>query len=299
MKYQFMAREEVTPEHEEWPIVVMCRVLEVHRSGYYAWRHRMRMQQLGKRAAENQELCVAIREVHRNAKERYGSPRMTAALHQQGYRCSRGRVARLMKANSIKAKRRRGYRITTRSKHNLASRNLLHRDFDLAISPDRLYTTDMTYVRTQEGWLYVATVMDLFSRTIIGLAMGDRMKQELVCDALNQAIKRRQPKPGLLLHSDRGSQYCSWSYRQLLHNHGFIQSMSRKGNCWDNAPMESFFKTLKVEEVYQQKYRTREEAKQRIFDYIEIFYNRQRLHSTLGYKTPNAFEAQSKTVHAQ
>jgi putative transposase len=231
-----MAREEVTSEHEEWPIVVMCPVLEVHRSGYYAWRHRRHTQQLDKRDRENQKLCVAIRKVHRSSNERYGSPRMTAALHNQGFRCSRGRVARLMQANNIKAKRRRGYRITTRSKLHLASRNLLHRDFDLAILPDRLYTADITYVPTQEGWLYVATVMDLFSSKIVGLAMPNSMQQALVCDALKQAITIRQPKPGLLLHSDRGSQYCSSTYRNILQAQGFIQSMLRKGNCWDNAP---------------------------------------------------------------
>jgi putative transposase len=293
MKYRFIERER--RGHPQWPVVVMCRVLEVHRSGYYAWSRRLRLQQLGKRARENQELCEAIREIHRNSKERYGSPRMTAALRKRGYRVSRGRVARLMKANAIKAKRRRAYRVTTRSQHHLASPHLLERQFDRATAPDQLWTSDITYVPTREGWLYVAIVLDLYSRKIVGLAMSETMEQDLVCEALTQALARRQPKPGLLLHSDRGSQYCSWKYRDLLHRHGITQSMSRKGNCWDNAPMESFFKTMKVEEVYTQSYRTRQEARIEIFEYIEIFYNRQRLHSTLGYTTPEDFEAQSIT----
>jgi transposase InsO family protein len=294
MKYQFMDRESRTVEHAIWPVVVMCRVLEVHRSGYYAWQHRQLTKQLGKRAQENKELTEAIREIHRNSKERYGAPRVTAELHRQGFRCSHNRVARLMKASAIKAKRRRAYRVTTRSNHPLASPNLLDRNFT-AQAQDRVWTSDITYVKTREGWIYVATVMYLFSRKIVGLAMRNRMSKELVCDALKQAIMHRRPEPGLLLHSDRGSQYSSWSYREIIHANGFKQSMSRKGNCWDNAPMESFFKTMKVEEVYRRKYQTREEARQSIFEYIEIFYNRQRLHSTLGYETPESFEAQSIT----
>lgn len=294
MKYQFIARERRSEYHAAWPVVVQCRVLEVHRSGYYAWQHRQRTKQLGKRAQENHELSEAIREIHRSSQERYGAPRMTAALHQQGFCCSRGRVARLMKANSIKAKRRRAYRITTQSNHALARPNLLDRLFTVS-APDRFWTSDITYVATREGWLFVATVMDLYSRKIVGLAMRADLSKELVTEALTQALARRRPAPGLLLHSDRGSQYCSWSYREILHQHGITQSMSRKGNCWDNAPMESFFKTLKVEEVYQRNYRTRAEAEQSIFQYIEIFYNRQRLHSALAYATPDAFEAQPKT----
>jgi len=287
-----MDRESRAVEHAIWPVVVMCRVLEVHRSGYYAWHHLQLTKQLGKRAQENLELTEAIREIHRSSKERYGAPRVTAELHKQGFRCSHNRVARLMKANAIKAKRRRAYRVTTRSNHPLASSNLLDRNFT-AQAQDRVWTSDITYVKTREGWIYVATVMDLFSRKIVGLAMRKNMSKVLVCDALKQAIMRRTPAPGLLLHSDRGSQYSSWSYREIIHANGFKQSMSRKGNCWDNAPMESFFKTMKVEEVYRRKYQTREEAQQSIFEYIEIFYNRQRLHSTLGYETPEAFEAQS------
>ena len=243
---------------------------------------------------ENATLTHAIREVHRSSKERYGAPRMTAALRKDGFRCSRGRVARLMKANAIKAKRRRSYRVTTRSNHLLASPNRIERNF-IATAPNRLWVTDMTYIETREGFLYVAAIVDLYSRKIVGLAMRADLSKDLVIEALTQALLRRQPKPGLILHSDRGTQYCAWSYRDLLHQHGILQSMSRKGDCWDNAPMESFFKTLKVEEVYQRRYATRDEARQSIFEYIEIFYNRQRLHSALGYETPDAFEAQTNT----
>jgi transposase InsO family protein len=291
MKYAFIHGDRHT-----WPILVMCRVLKVQRSGYYAWCH-VQMQP-GKRAMEHAALLHAIREVHRTSKERYGAPRVTAALRKQGWRCSRGRVARLMNANAIKAKRRYSYRVTTRSNHLLASPNRIERNFT-ALEPDRLWVTDMTYIETREGFLYAATIMDLFSRKIVGLAMRADLSKQLVIDALIQALQRRKPKPGLVLHSDRGTQYCAWHYRELLHTHGILQSMSRKGDCWDNAPMESFFKTLKVEEVYQRRYATRDEARQSIFEYIEIFYNRQRLHSALGYETPENFEAQSITdVHS-
>ena len=288
MKYAFME------EHRsQWPIVVMCRVLVVHRSGYYAWCYRKTHP--GPRALETAALMHAIREVHRTSKERYGAPRVTAALRTKGYRCSRGRVARLMHANAITAKRRHSYRVTTHSNHLLASPNRLERCFT-ALAPDRVWVTDMTYIETRQGPLYVASILDLYSRKIVGLAMRSDLSKALVIDALTQAIARRKPKPGLILHSDRGTQYCAWSYRELLQRHGIVQSMSRKGDCWDNAPMESFFKTLKVEEVYRHRYATRDDARRSIFTYIEIFYNRQRLHSALGYETPEAFEAQPITA---
>lgn len=293
MKYRFIDREKRT-----WPVVVMCRVLSVHRSGYYAWLDRRAHPSA--RQLETQALDHAICAVHRQSRERYGAPRVTAALRQQGWRCSRARVAKRMRAACIKANRRRSYRVTTRSNHLLASPNRLERCFTAA-APDRVWVTDMTYIETRQGMLYAAAIVDLFSRKVVGLAMRTDLSQELVIEALTQAITRRQPKPGLILHSDRGTQYCAWRYRELLQRHGILQSMSNKGDCWDNAPMESFFKTLKVEEVYHQRYATRDEARQSIFHYIEVFYNRQRLHSTLGYKTPEAFEAQSitKAHHVQ
>lgn len=286
MKYGFIHQERLT-----WPIVIQCRVLGVQRSGYYAWCHRRTHP--GKRQLENTALLHAIRGIHRETRERYGAPRMTAALRRQGRMVSRGRVARLMKVNAIKAKRRRSFRITTRSNHRLASPNLLKRLFVVA-AINSVWLTDITYLETREGFMYLATVLDLYSRKIIGMAMRSDMSQQLVIDALQQALDRRRPAAGLILHSDRGSQYSSWAYRDLLQQHGIRQSMSRKGDCWDNAPMESFFKTLKVEEVYQTKYATRQEAQTKVFEYIEIFYNRQRLHSTLNYTTPNDFEANNQ-----
>jgi putative transposase len=287
MKYQFIEQHRA-----RWPIVVMCQVLSVHRSGYYAWQHTKTHPT--KRSLETAALDHAIRAIHRESKERYGAPRVTAALRKEGWTCSRARVAKRMRTACIKAKRRRSYRVTTRSNHLLASPNRLERDFT-ALAADRVWVTDMTYIDTRQGPLYVAAILDLFSRKIVGLAMRSDLSQQLVIDALTQAIARRQPAPGLILHSDRGTQYCAWRYRELLHQHSIVQSMSKKGDCWDNAPMESFFKTLKVEEVYQHRYVTRKEARESIFEYIEIFYNRQRLHSTLGYQTPDAFEAQSIT----
>jgi len=296
MKYRFIDREHKGADHPVWPVVVMCRVLSVHRSGYYAWRTRAQTGQLGKRAQENHSLSELIREIHGSSHQRYGAPRVTAELRRRGYRYSRGRVARLMQRHHLQSKRRRSYRITTRSNHALASPNLLDRMFT-AEAVDRVWTSDITYISTGEGWLYLATVLDLYSRRIVGMAMGTELSKELVTEALEQAIRRRNPQRGLLLHSDRGSQYSSWSYRQLLSDHGFRQSMSRKGDCWDNAAMESFFKTLKVEEVYHRRYATRTEAEQSIFEYIEVYYNRQRLHSALGYETPEAFEANTKTAN--
>jgi len=283
MKYSFIHQERRT-----WPIVVQCRVLGVHRSGYYAWCYRR--SHPGKRQLENTALLHAIREVHRESRGRYGAPRMTAQLRHHGWTVSRGRVARHMKANAIKAKRRGSFRVTTRSNHVLASPNRIERNFTVH-APDLLWLTDMTYIDTREGVLYVASILDSYSRKIVGLAMRNDLSKQLAIDALEQALRRRTPQPGLILHSDRGSQYSAWSYRALLNQHGILQSMSKKGDCWDNAPMESFFKTLKVEEVYQQKYATRDEARKSIFQYIEIFYNRQRLHSALDYTTPEAFEA--------
>jgi putative transposase len=285
MKYTFIDREKV-----QYPVVVQCRVLGVHRSGYYAWSRRQRTGECGKRAQENMILVRQIEQIHTESDARYGSPRVTAMLRKRGFGCSRGRVARLMNANRIKARVRRSYRITTRSNHWLASPNLLERQFNSATDLNRIWTSDITYVSTHEGWLYVAVVLDLFSRKVVGLSMGRELSKGLVCDALRQAIKRRDPRPGLLLHSDRGTQYSSNEYRQIIRERAMRQSMSAKGDCYDNAPTESFFKTLKVEETDRRIFKTRSEAAQAIFHFIEVFYNRQRLHSTLGYLSPKDFE---------
>jgi transposase InsO family protein len=229
--------------------------------------------------------------LHALHKGRYGSPRMTVALQREGYACSRHRVARLMRAHGLAARVKRRYCRTTISDHRKASENLIKRQFAVTTA-DTVMTCDITYVPTAEGWLYVAPVMDLCTRKIVGLSMRSDMTVELVSDALEQAITRRQLTPGTILHSDRGVQYSSDVYRSIIAKHGFIQSMSRKGDCWDNAPMESFFKTLKVELIYPKKqYQTREEAARSIFEYIEIYYNRQRIHSALGYESPESFEA--------
>lgn len=282
MKYQF-----IYDKHVRYSVSLQCSVLRVSRSGYYQWLTR----DVPPREQENQRLRQRSRELYAQFKGRYGSPRLTIALQREGYRCSRNRIARLMHAERLAARPRRRSCRTTISDHRNASPNLLDRQF-AAREPDRLLTSDITYVATQEGWLYVATVMDLATRKIVGLSMRSDMTAALVTEALEQAIARRQLKPGTIVHSDRGVQYASDTYRSILRAQGFRQSMSRKGNCWDNAPMESFFKTMKVELIYEQKiYGTRQEAMTSIFEYIEVFYNRQRMHSALGYQSPEQFEA--------
>lgn len=295
MKYEFIHREQLP-----YPIRIQCRVLEVHHSGYYTWVTKQQTGTRGKRATENEALLQEIEQIQAETKGRYGAPRVTAALRKRGIGVSRGRVARLMKANDIKALVRKSFRITTRSNHRLASPNLLARRFNSATDVDQIWTTDITYVSTHEGWLYVAVVIDLFSRKVVGLSMGRDLSKGLVCDALKQAIRLRDPQPGLLLHSDRGSQYSSTEYREIIADRGMQQSMSAKGDCYDNAPTESFFKTLKVEEVNTQIFKTRGDAALTIFQYIEIFYNRQRLHSTLGMLSPDEFETQHavKQLHS-
>jgi len=227
--------------------------------------------------------------VHQRSRENYGSPRVTAELQALGVRCGENRVARLMRENGICAKRRR-YRATTNSKHNLpVAPNLLARQFTVD-RPNAVWMTDITYIWTSEGWLYLAGVVDLYSRMVVGHSMSRRITEELTLEALNQALGRRRPKPGLLHHSDQGSQYAADDYRKLLKECGFTASMSRKGDCWDNAPMESFFATLKTELIYRERFTTREDAKRKIFEYIEVFYNRERRHSSLGYQSPVDFE---------
>lgn len=267
----------------------MCRVLEVTRSGYYAWRKRP----LGKRRQEDERLREAVKRVFQQNKGRYGSPRVTKQLHAQGIRCGKNRVARLMKADGLQATAKRKFKVTTDSRHSYpVAPNLLSRDFTAA-RPNQVWVTDITYIPTLEGWLYLAAVMDLYSRQIVGWAMDRTLTRELVIRALKQAIGRRNPPQGLIHHSDRGCQYASHEYQRLLKEHGFLPSMSRKGDCYDNACMESFFHTLKTELIYHQRYRTRSQAKLSIFEYIEAFYNRVRLHSTLGYVSPYYYEKMS------
>ena len=270
----------------EFPISVMCEVLSVSRSGYYAWRKSPE----SKRKQSNGTLRKKIRAVHRDSGESYGSPRVYKALKKQGETCSENRVARLMREDGLKAKTKKRFKATTNSKHNLpVAPNLLNRDFSPQ-EPNRVYAGDITYIWTTEGWLYLAVVIDLFSRSVVGWAMDNRMTRQLVMDALTMAVQRRRPPSGAIFHSDRGSQYASSDFQSLLSKYGMLCSMSRKGNCWDNAPVESFFGSLKQELVFHEKYPTRFHARQSIFDYIERFYNRRRLHSTLGYKSPADYE---------
>lgn len=284
MRYRF-----IFEKHVRYSVGNQCRVLEVSRAGYYQWRKHT----IPKRQRENWELLKRTRALYGKFHRRYGSPRITRVLQQEGFQCSRNRVARLMRQDGLRARPRRSYCVTTKSDHSKASPNLLKRRFVFS-QANVAWTSDITFVQTAQKWLYVATVMDLATRKIIGLAMRADMTEQLVIDALEQAIARQQPAAGVILHSDRGVQYSSGAYRRILGAHGVRQSMSRKGNCWDNAPMESFFKTMKVELVYQQRYQTHQEAKASIFEYIEIFYNRQRMHSALNYQTPDAFEASMK-----
>jgi transposase InsO family protein len=264
----------------------MCLAMNVSRSGYYAWKRRGK----SRRALENEELDQAIREVHRRNSGRYGSPRIAKELEARGVRCSENRVARRMQVSRIVAKTKRRFKVTTRSKHNHpVAYNLVNQNFNTE-RPDQTWVSDITYVWTREGWLYLAVILDLFSRQVIGWSMSHSLSRELALNAFRQAICRRSPGTGVVFHSDQGVQYACQAFRDLLKEHKFVQSMSNKGNCYDNAVAESFFHTLKTELVYFESYQTRDEARKSIFEYIEIFYNRQRRHSTLNYLSPVNFE---------
>ena len=277
---------------EEFPVRRMCQVLEVTTSGYYAWRRRQSGAG-GRRQRENEQLVSAIQCIAVEVNGRYGSPRMHAALVSRGLRCNHKRVERLMRQAGIRAthsKRRRRV-VTTQANHNLpVAANVLNREFT-ATMPNRKWVTDITYIPTDEGWLYLAAVLDLFSRRVVGWAMDTSMTVELPLRALRMALHNRQPQPGLLHHSDRGSQYASLIYQALLQSRAIQPSMSRTANCYDNAVMESFFASLKAELVDQRRFTSIAQAQKEIFHYIEAFYNRQRLHSTLGYRSPSQFEA--------
>ena len=273
----------------EFPVALMCRVLRVTRSGYYAWREREPSQ----RARDDQRLRIEVRAIHRKAQGRYGSPRVHAELQARGERVSRKRVARLMRLEELRGKKRRRFRSTTNSEHAYpAAPNVLERTFAVEeiSGPDQVWVTDITYVPTGEGWLYLAIVLDLASRLVVGWSMGETLESQLAVDAFEAAVDRRQPGPGLLHHSDRGVQYASNEYRELLASKGVVASMSRKGNCWDNAVAESFFGTLEIELIEGADWHTRAEARSAIFQFVEVWYNRQRRHSSLGYLTPAEFD---------
>lgn len=269
-----------------YPLPLLSRVLNVSASGYYAWRERP----LSQRAREDLRLEIEIIAAHRRNRKVYGAERLHRDLVEHHVPVGIGRVRRLRKKLGIRCKQKKKFKVTTDSKHNLpVADNILGQRFKVD-APNQVWTTDITYVPTDEGWLYLAGHKDLFSGNIVGYAMGDRLTRDLVSQSLCQAVATKRPGKGLIHHSDRGSQYCSYDFRNYLERFGMIASMSRKGNCYDNAPMESFWGTLKQELIHHRRYRTRQEAIRDITEYIEIFYNRQRIQARLGFLSPAVFE---------
>lgn len=269
-----------------FPIVPMCRALDVSKSGYYAWKNR----KLSPRRLEDERLKVAIRAAHARGRGTYGPEKIQEELAEvENMKAGINRIKRLRRALKIRCRQVRKFKATTDSKHSLpVAPNLLNQNFAVS-RPDQAWVADITYIPTEQGWLYLAGIKDLWNKEIVGYAISHRMTQDLVGRALFRAIVARRPQAGLIHHSDRGSQYCSRNYQKLLKQFGIIASMSRKGNCYDNAPMESFFGTLKNELVHHRKFRTRQEAITEISEYIEVFYNRQRRHAHLGNVSPFAF----------
>ena len=284
MKYVFIAQYKKT-----WPVDLMCRLLGVNRNGYYQyWRRRDNRSPDPK----HQERLDVMQEVAKASDHSYGSRRMKKAMSDLGFPMSRYQARRLMKTAGVQVRYRKKYKVTTNSNHKQPIfENVLDRQFAVS-QPDQVYVSDITYVWTQEGWLYLAVVIDLFSRKVVGWSMSSRMKAQLVTDALRMAIWQRRPKAGLIVHSDRGSQYAGKVYRRLLRAHSFVGSMSRKGDCWDNAVAESFFGSLKQERIHWRHYQTRLRAQQDILHYIAMFYNSYRLHSYLGYRSPSQYEVE-------
>lgn len=287
MRYQFIDVEKV-----HYPIRLLCRVLMVARSGYYAWLGRP----LSSRAKTNERLLVKIRAIHAASRGTYGSPRVHRTLRTPQEPVSENRVARLMRVGGIRSKHRRKFRVTTNSSHRRpVAPNVLSREFSAA-EPNRAWVGDITFIWTREGWLYLAVLIDLYSRIVVGWSMSERVTDDLTLGALKMALAHRRPSAGLLHHSDQGSQYTSAGYRRLLEDHNITASMSRRGNCWDNAVAESFYATLEKELLLDWDVPGRDEARREIFDFIEIFYNRERLHSTLGYMSPLNYEAAVKAT---
>jgi transposase InsO family protein len=276
----------------DYSILSLCGNLDVSPSGYYDWQKRRTSP--GPRAAQNQALAKEINIIHAQSRQTYGSPRILDELRKKGHRHGRNRIARLMKQGGLCGRQKGHYRVkTTDSNHDqpIAPNRLA--EAPKATTPNQLWVADITYVQTQEGWLYLAGILDLYSRKIVGWAMSEHIDTLLVLKALDMALLHRQPPPHLLLHSDRGVQYASADYRRALGQAGLVASMSRKGNCYDNASMESFWSTLKLELIYRRDFVSHRQARSEIFDYIECFYNRQRSHSALGYHSPVDFELQN------
>lgn len=281
MKYEYIKKAK-----KAYPVYLLCRILEVSRTAYYSWSHYTDE----KHDMDEQRLIILVKTIHRQVDESYGSRRMATELTDHGIPCGRVRASTLMKKAGVSFRYKKKFRVTTDSRHNLpVAKNLLDREFTVNES-NKVWCADITYLWTHEGWLYLAAVMDLYNRQIIGWSMGNRINRELVIEALKMAICRKNPSSGLLCHSDQGKQYCSKDYQDLLKAHGMICSMSRKGDCWDNAVIESFFATMKKERVYWKNYFTRFQCRKDIIDYIERFYNCIRRHSHLGHLSPMQFE---------
>ena len=285
MRYLFIKEHE-----EQFSLSALCRAMQVCRGGFYAWRKREK----GPRQLQNDRLTEQIKTAYKENREAYGSPRIYAELKEAGVVCSEKRIARLMRLHGIVAVRPKRFVATTDSNHDLPiAENVLDRTFG-AETPDTRWTADITYLWTSQGWLYLAVILDMFSRRVVGWAMNQSMERELVLSALDMAISARCPGPDLLCHSDRGSQYASGEYQKRLKDAGIACSMSRRGNCCDNAPTESFFASLKKEMVYRTRFETREQARAAVFDWIEVWYNRKRRHSAIGYISPETFERQQR-----
>ena len=282
MKYEF-----IDTHRSEIVVEKMCQALNVSRSGYYQYT----ICELSQRSIEKLILLAAIRLIYKQSRGSYGSPRISVTLHDMGLSCSRPRVARLMRANAIKAKTKKRYKVTTNSYHSYPiAPDLLNQDFR-ADESGRIWVSDITYIKTFEGWLYLTIILDLYNRKIVGWSMSERLTvKRTTIPAFIQAVKRYRPLPGLIFHSDRGIKYACDDFRSLLKRYKAIQSMSGKGNCYDNAVAESFFHTLKTELIYHQIYHTRTQARSSLFEWIELFYNRFRKHSALGYKSPEQYE---------
>jgi putative transposase len=282
VKYAF-----VRAQDKEFAIKRMCQILQISRSGYYDWRVR----QDSERSRRDRVLLQEIRRIHQQTKEAYGATKTWQALRQSGTVCGKHRVARLRRQAGIEARRKRKFRLASKSRNTApAAPNLLRWPFT-ADHPDQIWVTDVTFIPTRSGWLYLAAMIDLHTRRVVGWSMKDRPNQELVNEALMMAVEQRRPKPGLIHHSDQGILYSTGSYLALLKKYGMVRSMSGKGNCYDNAVAESFFSSLKNEIVHHRSYQTRDEARAEIFEYIELFYNRKRLHQSLNYQTPMKYNS--------
>lgn len=281
MRYQF-----IDTEKKVFPISLLCKVMNVSRSGFYSWSCRDKSD----REKERERLIPKVKKIHKEVRGAYGARRISEELTAKGENCGRTKAATLMQLANVAAKQKKKFKATTDSKHKLpVAPNVLNRNFVVS-QPDVAYCSDITYIWTTEGWLYLAVVIDLYSRKIVGWSLKSRMTKDLVINALQMAIWRRRPLPGLIFHSDRGSQYCSNDFQRFLKENRMTSSMSRKGNCWDNSVAESFFGSLKTERVFDSLYPTRETARRDIVDYIEMFFNSRRRHSYLAYLSPNDFE---------